>query len=60
MNGHQSDIQHQRLEKPVARHFNLANHSLEDLSIFVIEVIHRKDAGFIKPKKVTGSRLSDR
>ena len=51
MNGHRSDIKHQHLEKPVARHFNLVNQSLEDLSIFVTEVIHREDAGFPEAKE---------
>ena len=42
MNGHQSDIKHRRLEKPVASHFNSEGHCLEDLSVFVIEQIHRE------------------
>ena len=40
MNGHRSDIEHRRLEKPVANHFNSEGHSLKNLSIFVIEQIH--------------------
>ena len=51
MNGHRSDIKHQRLEKPVAKHFNSKDHSLEDVSIFVIEQIHREDANFRKRKE---------
>ena len=51
MNGHRSDIKNRRLEKPVAKHFNLANHSLKDLLIFVIEKIHRDDVGFRKAKE---------
>ena len=51
MNGHRSDIKHRRLEKPVAKYFNLINHSLEDLSIFIIEKINRGDAGFRKAKE---------
>ena len=51
MNGHRSDIKHQRLEKPVAQHFNSNDHSLEDLSIFVIEKIHREEATFCKAKE---------
>ena len=42
MNGHWSNIKHRRLEKPVANHFNSKGHSLEDLSIFVVEQIHRE------------------
>ena len=53
MNGHRSDIKHQRLEKLVARHFNSKDHSLEDISIFVIEQIHREDANFKKKRKLS-------
>ena len=41
MNGNQLDIKHRHLDKLVANHFNSKCHSLEDLSIFVIEQIHR-------------------
>ena len=51
MNGHRSDIKHRRLEKPVAKHFNSTGHSLEDLSIYVIEKIHREEANFRKAKE---------
>ena len=51
MNGHRSDIKHRHLEKPVASHFNSEGHSLEDLSIFVIEQIHREEANFRKAKE---------
>ena len=51
MNGHRSDIKHRRLEKPVATHFNSEGHSLEDLSIVVIEQIHREEANFRKAKE---------
>ena len=54
MNGHRSDVENRCLEKPVAKHFNLVNHShhsLEDLSIFIIEEIHRGDTGFRKAKE---------
>ena len=46
MNGHRSDIKHRRLEKPVAK-----GHSLEDLSIFVSEQIHREEANFRRAKE---------
>ena len=46
-----SDIKHRRLKKPVANHFNSEGHSLEDLSIFVIEQIHREEASFRKAKE---------
>ena len=60
-NGHLSDIEHQHLENQVARHFNLATHSLGEVSIFVIEEIHREDAGFCKAKKLvdTDSLVGD-
>jgi len=31
------------MEKPVAAHFNLPGHSMEDLTIMVIEKIWRED-----------------
>ena len=40
-----------KLEKPVAKHFNSMGHSLEDLSIYVIEKIHREEATFRKAKE---------
>ena len=51
MNGHQSDIKHQRLDRPVANYFNSEGHSLEDPSVFVIEQIHREEANFRKAKE---------
>ena len=51
MNGHQSDIKHQHLKKPVAAHFNSEGHSLQDLSIFVIEQIHREEASYRRAKE---------
>ena len=51
MNGHQSDIKHQCLEKPVASYFNSKGHYLEDLSIFVIEQVHREEVNFRKVKE---------
>ena len=53
MNSHRSNIKHQRLEKPVAKHFNSTGHSLEDLSIYIIEKIHvhREEVVFRKVKQ---------
>ena len=52
MNYHRSDsIKHQHLEKTVATRFNSEGHSLEDLSIFVIEQIHGEKANFRKAKE---------
>ena len=51
MNDNRSDIKHQRLEKLVAAHFNSEGHSLRDLSIFVIEQIHREEASYSRAKE---------
>ena len=51
MNGHRSAIKHRRLDKPEANRFNSEDHSLENLSIFVIEQIHREEANFRKAKE---------
>ena len=49
--GHWSDIRHKRTEKPVARHLNLVDHSSNNLTIMVIETIHREDAEHRKRKE---------
>ena len=51
LTGHRSDISHRRLDKPVAHHFNQPHHSLKDLTIMIIEKIHREDANFRKLKE---------
>ena len=51
MNGHRSDIKHCRLEKPVAKHFNLPGHSIDELTILVIEKIYRDNASFRRLKE---------
>ena len=43
LTGHHSDIHHHRINKPVARHFNLSDHSIDDLTIMVIKKIHREE-----------------
>ena len=43
LNGHRSDIRHNRAEKPVGAHFNLPEHSIEDLTILVVEKIQFDD-----------------
>ena len=48
---HRSAIKHRRQEKPGAKHFNSMGHSLEDLSIYIIEKIHREEATFRKEKE---------
>ena len=51
LTGHRSDIHHRRLDRPVAKHFNLLDHSLDDLTIMIIEKIHRVDALFRKRRE---------
>ena len=51
LTGHRSDINHQRLDRPVAHHFNQPHHSLKDLTIMIIEKIYREDANFRKLKE---------
>ena len=49
--GQRSDIKDRRLEKPIGKHFNSIGHSLDDLSIFVVEKVHREDSSFHKAKE---------
>ena len=58
MNGRRYDINHRRLEKPVANHFSLPDHSLEDLAIFVIEKIH-SDGTHFRLGMLAPSRLNN-
>ena len=51
LTGHGSDINHRRLDRPVAQHFNQPHHSLKDLTIMLIKKIYRKDANFRKQKE---------
>ena len=43
LNGHRSNVKTKKMEKPVAAHFNLPGHSMEDLTIVVIEKIWKED-----------------
>ncbi len=45
LNGHRSDVKTKKLDKPVAAHFNLPDHSIEDLEVMGIEKIHDNDPG---------------
>ena len=38
-------------KKTVTAHFNSEGHSLQDLSIFVIEQIHREEASYSRAKE---------
>ena len=44
MNSHRADIRHKRTEKPVAAHFSLPDHSVDDLQVLVIEKLRKEDA----------------
>ena len=46
--GHQSDIVHNHKEKPVTKHFYSVDHVIKDLTIMVIETIHREDAEYTR------------
>ena len=41
--GRRFDIRHKHMEKPVAKHFNSVDHLIKDLTIVVIEMLHRED-----------------
>ena len=43
MNGHRSDIRTGKTEKPVAAHFTLPDHSVDDLEVMGIEKIRESD-----------------
>ena len=51
LTGHRSDINHRRTDRPVARHFSQPDHSIHDLTIMVIEKIHREDSNHRKRKE---------
>ena len=43
MNGHRSDIHTGKTEKPVAVHFTLPDHSVDDVEVMEIEKIREDD-----------------
>ena len=51
LNGHRSDKKNYQIEKPVAIHFSLVGHSMEDREILIIEKIHREDAVYRRRKE---------
>ena len=51
LTGHRSDIQHRRTDRPVAKHFCQPDHSIRDLTIMVVEKIHRNDANYRRRKE---------
>ena len=46
LNGHRYDIGNMKIQKPVAKHFNRRGHSMEDLTIMVIEKLRNNDIQF--------------
>ena len=51
LNGHRSDIRNKKLEKPVAAHFNTPGHSINNLSIMVIERMKNEDPDLRKKRE---------
>ena len=51
MNGHRSDIHTQKTDKPVAAHFNLPDHTLDDLQVMGIKKIHNNDTEWRKHRE---------
>ena len=50
LNGHRGDINNRRTEKPVAAHFT-PGHSLDDLTIMVVEKMRSSDANLRKKRE---------
>ena len=46
LNGHKYDIKHKKTQKPVAKHFNRRGHSMEHLTIMVIEKLRNNNIQF--------------
>ena len=42
INGHKSDVKNKQLQKPIGQHFNLANHTIDDLQVQIIAKIRSK------------------
>ena len=51
MNDHRSDIHTQETDKPVAAHFNLPDHTLDDLQVMGIKKIHNNDTEWRKHRE---------
>ena len=51
LTGHRSDINHQRTDRPVAKHFCESDHSIHDLTIMDVEKIHRNDVNLSRRKE---------
>ena len=51
LTGHRLDINHHCIEIPMARHFNMSDHLIDDLSIMVIKKIHREDMEYRRWKE---------
>ena len=51
LTGHRLDIHHQRTDRPVAKHFCQADHSIHNLTIMAVEKIHRNDINLRQRKE---------
>ena len=51
LTGHHLDINYHHIEKQVTRHFTLSDHSMDDLSIMMIEKIHKEDVEYRRQKE---------
>ena len=60
MNNHWADITHHRTqEKPVAAHFNSGVHTIEDMTVMVIERLRKDDAILRKIKEARWIAMLD-
>ena len=51
LTGYWLEIEHRRIEKPVAEHFSLPDDSMDDLQVMVIDKIYREDNEYRKRKE---------
>ena len=56
---HRSDINHQRLGRPVAQHFNQPHHSLKNLTIMVMKKSIERMLTSVNTRRATGLRPSN-
>ena len=59
LTGNRSDTNHQRLDRPVAQHFNQPHHSLKDLTIIAIETSIQRMLTFANRRRAIGSGPSN-
>ena len=51
LTGHRSDINHRRMDRPMAKHFCQSDHSIHDLTIMAVEKIQRNDVNVRRRKE---------